>query len=288
MIEIIDTFLDYRDCFRDKLDAPIDEKIDLWEKRYMIKYPELEAKCKNDYENCGYSWRDIAVNMVFNRTKADFNKMLEAYNNINRSLKDINHKVHQVFEIEPSLYIVLYCGLCNSAGWVDTYNGNRAILFGIDKIAELGWHTEEKIKPLIAHELCHVIHFEIRGEDELTAVEANNYNKGIWRIYEEGFAQYYQQKLAGDSIDSRGEEWIKICNENQYKLKNLYLKALSDEKAGTKNFFGDWFKVIGISDAGYFLGAELIKRLNETYNIQEIAKLEFKAIEKEVINFLNE
>lgn len=286
MIEVIDTFRDFKVCFKGNLNISVEEKIDLWENRYINKYPELEAKCKGDYEDNGYSWRDIACNMVFNRTKYDFDKMLVAYTNIKNSLQDINKKVKQVFNVEPSLYIVLYCGLCNSAGWVDVYNGKRAILYGIDKIAELNWHTIEKIRPLIAHELCHVVHFEIRGEDELTGIDSNSYNNGIWRIYEEGFAQYYQQKLTGDKVDSRGIEWFKDCALNKGKLKTLYFEALHNKQEGIKDFFGDWYKIINISDAGYFLGAELIKELNEIYNIERIAKLSFNEIENAVIRFL--
>lgn len=286
LIEIIDTFKDFKSCFKDKLDISIEEKIKLWESCYINKYPELEDKCKSDYESSGYSWRDIATKMVFCRTKADFNKMLEAYANIKNAIQDINTAVNEVFGIDPSLYIILYSGLCNSAGWVDTYNGRRAILYGIDKIAELNWHSIEKIRPLIAHELCHVIHFEIRGEDRLTGVEANKYNNGIWRIYEEGFAQYFQQKLIGNSDDSRGAEWLENCTLEKDKLKTLYLEALHNKNEGTKHFFGDWFKVLGISDTGYFLGSELIKELNEVYSVEQIAAMNFNDIENAVIRFL--
>lgn len=286
MIKTIDTFKDFKACFEDNLNISVGEKIDLWDKLYIHKYPELEEKCKSDYESDGYSWREIASSMVFNRTKDDFNKMLEAYTNIKNSIQEINNAVKQVFNIEPNLYIVLYCGLCNSAGWVDTYNHKRAILYGIDKIAELNWHTIEKVKPLIAHELCHVIHFEIRGEDKLTDIDMNNYSNGIWRIYEEGFAQYYQQKLIGDVADSRGIEWLKSCIVNKSTLKALYLEALHNKSEGTKHFFGDWFKVMNISDTGYFLGTELIKELNEILSMEQIAKLNFNDIENAVIQFL--
>ena len=286
MIEIIDTFKHFKACFEGNLNKSVDEKIDLWENCYIRNYPELEIKCKSDYESNGYSWRDIACNMVFNKTKDNFGKMLEAYINIKDSIQGISIAVKQIFNIEPNIYIVLYCGLCNSAGWVDKYNGKRAILYGIDKIAELDWHNIEKIKPLIAHELCHVIHFEIRGEDKLTGIDMNNYINGIWKIYEEGFAQYYQHLLIGDIADSRGAEWLKSCIMNKSNLKTLYFEALYNKNEGTKHFFGDWFKVINISDTGYFLGAELIKELNEVYSIEKIAKLNFNDIEDAVIQFL--
>lgn len=287
MIRIIDTFRDFEKCFKDNLNISLEEKISLWEEEYISKYPELEKKCKEDYENSGYKWRKIAVDMVFNRTKDDFSKMLEAYNNILLLLTDINERVKKVFGVNLDINIVLYAGLCNSAGWVDYYNGKRAILFGIDKIAELSWHTMDKLKTLISHELCHVIHFDLRGEDNLpSSVENNNYNRGIWRIYEEGFAQFYQQKLLNDEVDCRGNEWIEECNSNKEQLKTLYLSALLDESNRIKEFFGDWFKVLGISDTGYFLGAELIKELNSRYSVEYIACLSFSRITEEVLTFL--
>ncbi|QAT41315.1 MULTISPECIES: hypothetical protein [unclassified Clostridium] len=115
-VKIIDTFKDFEECFKDKLDASVEDKIDLWEKCYISKYPELENKCKKDYENIGYDWRDIASTMVFNRTKNDFSKMKEAYSNILSIICDINEKVEEVFRLTIDINVVLYAGLCNSAG----------------------------------------------------------------------------------------------------------------------------------------------------------------------------
>lgn len=287
MIKIINTFKHFDECFETNLDTSVEEKINLWENCYINKYPELEKKCKDDYENCGYKWRDIAHSRVFNRTKNDFSKMKEAYDNIMLTLDGINDKVKKVFGLNLDINIVLYVGLCNSAGWVDYYEGKRAILFGIDKIAELNWHTVEKLEPLVAHELCHVIHFELRGKDNLPdSVERTPYNIGIWRIYEEGFAQFYQNKFLLSEHDCRGDEWIKKCILNKKKLKNMYLKALLDEQIGVRDFYGDWFEVLGISDTGYFLGAELIKELDKVYSAKVIAQMPFSKIIDVVTNFL--
>ncbi|QIB26721.1 hypothetical protein [Caloranaerobacter azorensis] len=286
MIRIIDTFKEFNKVFRNNLNLSIEEKIDLWDKEYICKFPELEKKIKEDYALNGYDWREIARTRVFNNTNKDYKKMIQAYNNILQIIDGINKKVFDIFNLDLELNIVLYHGLCNSAGWVDRYNGKRAILYGIDKIAELKWHTVEKLEPLIAHELCHVIHFELRGEDDLPKeVEKSKYNIGIWRIYEEGFAQFYQNKLLGKDVDSRGKEWIERCNDKKNDLKRLYEQALRED--GAKRFFGDWFEVLGINDAGYFLGAELIKRLEQKYSINKLAQLSFDMIEKEVLDYLS-
>lgn len=145
--------------------------MDLWEKCYISKYPELEIKCKEDYSLNGYDWKQIAKEMVFNRTKEDFSKMV------------------------------------------------------------------------LAHELCHVIHFHIRGEDKLpSSIDSNIFNEGIWYLYEEGFAQFFQYKLLDKEVDTRGKEWFDICRANERQLKNLYLKALFDEEKGTQDFLGAGLK----------------------------------------------
>jgi len=289
MLHIIDTFKDFKSCFEEKLDLSIKEKIDLWERCYISKYPELEKKCKEEYISNGYDWRKIAEEMVFNRTKADFNKMIEAHINILNVIDDINIRINKLIKLNSEINIVLYCGLCNSAGWVNTYNNKRAILFGIDKIAELNWHTIEKIEALAAHELCHVVHFEIRGEDHLPDnFEDNNFNRGIWNLYEEGFAQFFQYRLLGKEVDSRGSEWVERCKANEKQLKKLYLTALFDKEKGIRDFFGDWFEVLGISDTGYYLGTEFIRLLDKQYDIEEIGKLQFREIENYAISFLSD
>ena len=54
MIYVIDTFKDFRSCFEEKLDLSVRENIDLCERCYISKYPELEKKCKEDYSLNGY------------------------------------------------------------------------------------------------------------------------------------------------------------------------------------------------------------------------------------------
>jgi hypothetical protein len=287
LINIIDTFKDFKDCFKDKLDLSIEDKIKVWSDCYMNKYPELKEKCIQDYEIHGHKWESIARTKVFNRTKMDFSKMIEAYNNIFDILFQINKRAIEIIKIRIDIDIVLYAGLCNSAGWVSRYHGKRAILYGIDKIAELNWHTKDKLEPLLAHEICHVIHYELRGEDNLPkGIENSKFNQGIWRIYEEGFAQFYQNRLLGNIKDSRGINWFKKCRENQAELKRLYYKALYDKEIGVRDFYGDWHSVLSISDAGYYLGFKLIEDLDSKLDFEEIAKLPFERIKIEVINFL--
>lgn len=287
MINIIDTFKDYKGFMEENLNKEPKEKMELWEKFYNSNFPEMGRKCKEDYESKGYNWKEIGLTMVFNRSEEDFPNMIEGYKNLLKTFNGIEEKVKAIFHIEMDINIVLYRGLLNSAGWVDEYEGKRAMLFGVDKIAKLGWQQEEKIDALVCHELCHVVHFQIRGESKLPKqVEQSKYNEGIWNIYEEGFAQYFQQVLGESSFDSRGEQWSIECEELEKELKLKYVEALKDKEKGTRDFYGDWFKVLGISDVGYFLGAKLIGELSKRYTVEDIAAMDFDLIEKEVLSYL--
>lgn len=287
MVNVIDAFGEFKNILEKNLNKSTEDKLQLWIKYYEKNYPELKEKCTCDYEKDGYSWKEVAVNKVFNRVAEDFCFMIEAHENLLKVLKDIEERVIKVFHVEIDINIVLYSSLGHAAGWVDEYEGKRAIIFGIDKIAELRWQTTDQLDSLVCHEISHVVHYYIRNEVIPKWAEENKYNNGIWNIYEEGFAQFFQHKLSYAKVDSRGEGWISICNENKDKLKKLYLEALKNDERGTNDFFGDWFQVLGISDAGYFLGAELIKGLSEKYDLKHIACMKKEDIEKVVLDFLN-
>lgn len=283
-MQIIDTFDDFYQLFKDHLDEDVEDLIIRWE-QYISNYPELEIKCKSDYLEFGYDWVEIATTKVFNRTKLDFNLMNLIHNRVKKLINPILLASAQTFHVEHFGNIVLYCGLGNGAGWVDTYQGKRAILFGLEKIAELNISQDEDLKSLIAHELCHVIHFELRGTDCLEG-ELTLYHQGIWQLYIEGFAQYYQSKLLEQSDDYRGSEWVGQCAFLQDELKKLFLEGLTHEEIGIQKFFGDWFEVMGVQDAGYFLGAKMIEELSEQYTIEEIACLDLIEIESNILRFL--
>ncbi|MGL5752084.1 MAG: DUF5700 domain-containing putative Zn-dependent protease [Paraclostridium sp.] len=285
MIKIIDTFKDYKEVFEHNLDISTQEKIRLWEELYSSKYPEVINKLKDDIKSDGYNWVDIARENSFNKTKEDFSKMVEAYENIKNVMEDVNNNVKEAFNLDLDINIVLYAGLCHSAGWVDEYEGKRAILYGIDQIANLNWQDRNKLKNLIAHELCHIIHFEIRDRYNLIDDYKTNYEYGIWRLYIEGFAQFYRNKLT-PLFEERGESWVKACDEQKEELKKLYIEALNDNDKGTNDFFGDWWQVMGISDVGYYLGQEFVKELSEKLSLKEVITIRFEGLEKEVLDFL--
>ncbi len=286
MINVIDVYDSYRQVIADNMNKSCDEKINVWQDFHQKNYPELLGKCTNYYEEDGYNWMKVARESVFPRRKEDYPYMEKAHENLLKVLENISKRVQEVFNIDLDINVVIYAGLCNAAGWVDEYEGKRTVLFGIDKMAELRWHDLEKIDCLVCHELCHVIHFFIRGEVIPEEASINKYNYGIWDLYEEGFAQYFEEKISRYHKDSRGENWSYECEKNEKKLKKLYLEALEDSEKGTRDFFGDWYKVLGISDTGYYMGAKFIEGLNDRYDVKTIAVMDPVSIENEVLKYL--
>lgn len=305
MITLLDTFKSYRDLIAQEKPTSVDQRLDLWQ-GYIAHYPELEDKLKSDYTQEGIDWRTFALTRVFNHQEADDQRMLEAYDHLLTITENVISRLDHHFQMPLDCYIILYAGLCNSAGWVDYYDGKRAILIGIDKIAELKWHHAHKLETLIAHELCHVLHFEKRGIDIVDPHFVGSlYLEGIWRLYEEGLAMYYQDYLTEryalvsknewtdacrDQImveDRRGKRWSDACRQEIAGLKNAYLIALKDTEIGTRDFYGDWYQVMGLSDVGYYLGRTFIADLAETLTFDEIACLSPKVIEEQVVMFLS-
>ena len=70
-----------------------------------------------------------------------------------------------------------------------------------------------------------------------------------------------------------GEDWLKWCQENTGWLAREFLRAV-DEEESVRPFFGSWYDIRGKSQTGYFLGHELIARLEGRLSLQEIALLE--------------
>ena len=71
---------------------------------------------------------------------------------------ELNQSIHLLFNSDPDVLIILYLGLCNGAGWATRIGEQRVILLGVEKILELNWDTETRLKGLIYHELGHVWH----------------------------------------------------------------------------------------------------------------------------------
>lgn len=273
MLRIIDTFPEFLDFWNSYTGRPLSVKIEGWIRDSTIKWPELLLKQQKDYADLGEDWEHIAWEKVFPFLPDRIELMKEAHANLAANLASIHEKAQHAFEL-PDLDIlyVHYVGIGNGAGWLTSYEGRQAILFGLEMIAECGWTDSDSIRGLIAHEIGHAIHGILRGDPEL------NQQKGPWwQLYTEGFAQRCEHILMGRDSWHEGkglndEGWLEWCTNNRGMLAARFIKAVNNED-DIRPFFGSWYDIQGYKQCGYYLGHEGVLNLEDRLDITEIATL---------------
>ena len=167
------------------------------------------------------------------------------------------------------------------------YKKKPAVLLGLENIAELRWHTKDKLEGLILHELCHIIHVIQRGLSfkEFETLEEDP----LFLLYSEGFAQRCEHLILNKELwrYAQDEKWLEWCIENEYLLAKEFLRRVKNGER-VNEFFGSWLEIFGKSQTGYYLGYSFIKELEKKHNIYEIAKLDLDYIKEKAREFLIE
>ena len=162
MIKIIDTYPEFQSYWDRAQHWDIEKQIHAWREVYLSQWPELLKKQVADYDSQDLDWRQIARERVFPNLAGSLASVELAHQNLLKLSKSIFLKVQQVYKFDEDLIIIIYVGIGCGAGWVTSYQGAPAILFGLENIAECGWSGHQAISGLIAHELGHVIHDQTR------------------------------------------------------------------------------------------------------------------------------
>lgn len=244
--------------------------------RYIEEYPELFEKVKWDYGRYNTDWREYL--RLLEKRNAEELKL--AHKRLLEALPKVEKRIRELFGIGPERYnVVIYVGLENGAGWVTEFAGKPSVLFGIEAIAELGWY--ERIGGLVAHELGHVVHWLLRGED-LEKLEEEE--QAFW-LYTEGFAQRIEDLATGRPWHLESEGWFEWCSENEATLKGEFLRRMEANEP-LNPFFGSWYRLFGKQFTGYYLGYRFIRWLERDYPLEEIAKLEKKELKHRILRFL--
>ena len=72
-----------------------------------------------------------------------------------------------------------------------------------------------------------------------------------------------------------GDDWLDWCQDQKSWLAAEFLRVV-DAGESIRPFFGSWFEIRGRKQCGYFLGHELVKRLETSMGMKEIALLDSK------------
>jgi len=267
MLDTYDEFLAY---WSEAKQLGVEEQIDLWETRYMARYPELLAKQQEDYTDAGLDWREIARERIFPHLEERLPLMTEARSVLPQCVGPTYEKARKVVSIDFDVLFVVYVGIGLGAGWATRYQSSHACLMGLENIAELGWTGEEALIGLVANELCHLAHQEWRGREGL--------DKGsgpLWQLYEEGFARRRDCEVVG--YERGRDEWLSWCQGNLGWLASEFLRVVDEGGTGTE-FFGSWYDIQGHRQTGYFLGDQVIRQWESSVGLREIAVLPWEVI----------
>jgi hypothetical protein len=283
---IMDTYPAFQEFWMKAHHWPVSEQIEGWASTYMAQWPELLEKQIKCYAEDDLDWRQIARERVFPALGERLRAMELARLNLLDVCAPAYAAARERLGFESDVIFVLYVGVGCGAGWATTYRQTPAVLLGLENIAEEGWLSSDALSGMLAHEIGHLAHFHWRAQRGLP--------KGAgpwWDLYEEGFAQRCEHVTLGAETwhMARGSgyaaDWLDWCRENLSWLAAEYLRRV-DAGEDVRPFFGSWFEIQGRKQCGYFLGHELVKRLEASMSLQEIAVLE--DIERQVRLHLEE
>ena len=268
---IVDAFPGFLDFWTAVRHQPLDAQIDRWASEYMSQWPELLEKQVDDYSSEGEDWRGVAREKVFPFLDQRLLAMRAACDNLLASCASLYTQAQAVLGFESDVSFVIYVGIGCGAGWVTTYNGTPAVLFGLENVAECGWSYPPALTGMVAHEIGHIVHFHWRAEQGLP-----DGTGPWWQLYTEGFAQRCEHLIHGRDTwhmaSGSRSGWLSWCHDHQRWLAAEFLRAV-DAGESVRPFFGSWYDIQGRKQCGYFLGHELIRRLQASMSIKEIALL---------------
>lgn len=233
---------------------------------------------RKSYEDYSLTWKEVAKKKVLPYLEERYPLMVEARKNLLKYIPIIYDKAVKKLNIDFPISFVLHVGI-GSAGWAHFYDGKRAVLLGLEMIAEENWVDEKSIKGLVAHEIGHHYHLNLRENNDLERGESS-----FWDLYEEGIAQRCEHIVLDKNswhMKNIADDWLDYCKDNNDKLAKKYLDWIEKDK-NTNEFFGNWYDIDGYSMVGYYLGHEVIKYLEKSYGLDEISIFSLERIEYEV------
>lgn len=260
---IIDSSNHIQCCYEDGLFS-----LSRWRSYMQAVYPAAIPLIESDSARYDFQ-RDVLP--VLNAAANQPEKLAQLQQSFQSAIIHLEEEIYQHFHTIIDADIILYLGLCNGAGWAATVNGKPAVLLGIEKIIELNWLDEKSMIALLYHELGHLWHHQERklawgGE---TAEE-----KALWQLYSEGVAMFFEQTLCRNErfFHQDQDGWLNWCTRNKTRLFAEYIRRI-EQNGSIQDFFGDWRRLEGHSDVGYYLGSALIRTALKQYSINELPHL---------------
>lgn len=280
---ILDTWDDFVRFWRAAADLPLPAQVDFWRAAYMARYPELLRKQVEDYESQGVDWQQVAAERIFPCLPERLPLMQAARDLLSDVCAPIYERARAALGLDFDAVFVLYVGIGCGAGWATRYDGQPACLLGLENIAEERWHTQERLEGLVAHELGHLAHMAWRDEWEAFAEHERD---PLFLLYSEGFAMRCEEAILGGAGHlAQDGEWLAWCATQHSVLAAEFLRRVETGES-VREFFGSWCAVHEHSQAGYYLGRELVRCLGQGRALRDVACLSPQEVREAAREFL--
>jgi len=278
IINYSQTFLLRFEDFIDEHERTPEDILEFWKGWIKRTDPEIYDIVCESYARYGMTLYDYPLKRVFPYFVVDLEKMKEGADNMNAILADL--------ETEQDIYAIIYVGAGTGAGHVTEYRDTPAILFGLENIARLGWYHRDRLKALAYHEIGHVVHRSKRNEHGL-----ENDIETLWyRLYEEGVAQRYEQRLKGEGswhMETHG--WVEWMEENHLRIAKIILNRIQNNENITSDLFGSDAgdpncNFEGKIQVGYYVGCQMIKQWED--EMDDVMLIPGPEVKKKVLKYL--
>ena len=270
---VLDTVGEFASLWKRVRRLPVSVQVDEWAQLYGQRWPELLRRQKETYSSRGVSWRRVAETKVFPGLPARWARIRVAHATLRSVIPAVDRRVRDRLRFRRPLTHLLHVGIGCGAGWASTYDGTPAIFYGLENVAELGWTGRDRLEALVAHELAHVIHSDLRERAGQGGLESVHGPYG--QLYSEGFATRVEQWVIGPSHSSGSERdvgWSAWCRGHEQQLAAQFLRTVHRHRSA-RRFFGSWYRNGGHVETGYWLGAEVVRSWESTLGLDEIATL---------------
>ena len=266
-MKIVNTYPDLLAAYEDDV-----FRFQKWESYIDSTLPGVSSLLISDMQKCletgKVSWdRDYLP--VLNAVANNCELREKANNSFCSVTKNLEQTIYDKYGKNLDVDIIFYLGLCNGAGWVTEYHGQKVILLGIEKIIELNWCGIDDMHGLIYHELGHVY----QGQYSLLKrTFDNDVDSFLWQLFTEGIAMYFEQVLVEnpDYYHQNKDGWKKWCDDHLEEIKTDFKHDLKTITYANQRYFGDWVTYNGYIDVGYYLGCQFVRYSLSMYEFDEI------------------
>lgn len=259
-------------------------------KTYMDAHvPGAKDLCLSDMRACihaGFSWEHDFL-PVLNAVLWETKKREEAVRSFCCVTAHLDEKIVRRFGRTVDAAVVLYLGLCNGAGWVTPVSGRTTVLLGIEKIMELNWCDPDALTGLIVHELGHVYQAQYGILHRKTDTLPDHF---LWQLFTEGVAMVFEQKIIGDPSyfhqDRNG--WKQWCDGHAEFIRQSFRNDIRVMTRENQRYFGDWTRLEGYGDTGYYLGARFVRFLLRHSSFDQIIRYGIEEVKTGFDAFMRE